>query len=72
MPSSVQLSFTKVVFPPTNASWVHTYTAGSFFAVASFTNGQSDLSNPVMPRGGTGEDLNALGRTIFNQLETEG
>ncbi|HUD44403.1 MAG TPA: hypothetical protein VMR41_02570 [Patescibacteria group bacterium] len=61
MPTKLQLSFTKVAFPPTPTAWVHTYTAGSFFAVAS-------LSCPVPPQG---DDLNALGKDIFANLEAE-
>ena len=61
MPSTLQLSFTKVVFQPTPTAWAHAYTAGSFFAVAS-------LATPVPPLD---SDLNALGKEIFTKLETE-
>ena len=61
MPTKLQLSFTKITFPPTPTAWTHTYTAGSFFAVAS-------LASPVPPEE---TDLNALGKGIFTNLETE-
>jgi len=61
MPSSLQLSFTKVIFQSTPIAWTHAYTAGSFFAIAS-------LATPVPPLE---SDLNALGKEIFTKLETE-
>ncbi len=58
MPTS-QLSFTKIVFPPTATLAVHTYTAGSFFAVISLNT--ADIN----------QDVHTTGKTLFSNLETD-
>lgn len=50
----------KVVSTPTSLSWSQTYNAGNLFAVLSLT--KSEENN---------EDLNSLGKEIFNNLEAE-
>jgi type II secretory pathway pseudopilin PulG len=52
------LSFGKVVAPSTEQAWAQAYTAGNLFAVLALTT-ESD------------ENLNALGKEIFNNLQAE-
>ena len=54
-----QLSFTKIVFPPTATMAVHTYTAGSFFAVISLNT--ADVNR----------DVHTVGKELFSNLEAE-
>lgn len=50
----------KVVSTPTSLSWSQTYNAGNLFAVLSLTKYEENE-----------EDLNSLGKEIFNDLEAE-
>lgn len=58
--TSSNLSVSKIVATPTENSWAQAYNAGSLFAVLSLT--KSEESN---------EDLNSLGKEVFNNLEAE-
>src|SRR3989338_9498920 len=56
-----QISFAKVVATPTATSWSQVYNAGSFFVVLSLSSID----------GVQNDNLNAIEKEIFNNLEAE-